>query len=219
MPPLCSLHAPRVFAIAQGLTFMAMDETTERLFKALPPPSLQHEFKDHIRRTSRPEDFPGLSWTEPPFKLAGSHIVCRFQIDGSKRASEHYIPCANCGNQPKFLDGALIWSPDHRIRLIGHCCAAATSGDTYQKMLNEHEEKEQTERNVEFLLSHLSLIPSMILEIARMEQICSNIRTYRNQFKVHLGPLYSAIRKAGKDGSKLSVSIPVARGDIQRGGL
>jgi hypothetical protein len=189
------------------------DDSGEKIFETLPPPTLRQEFKTHIEETNRPETFPGLSRTKPD--LEGSQIIHRFKVDGKRRPND-FIPCSACNNQPKFFDGAFIWSPDGRIRLIGHCCASASGGEAYQLMQKDYEDKEQAERNIQFLEENLKRAPHVLSELKKLEDVCRVLREHRNAFKAHLKPLQACINKAFKHGGKLTVAIAHEASEVRR---
>lgn len=93
---------------------------------AEPPFHLRELFLDHVRRTGRPEDFPGLATDRP--ELEQEHaIVTTFDVDPRIRSqgaagTHDYAACCLCGPFPKYLSGCLIWSADGHLRLIGHIC-------------------------------------------------------------------------------------------------
>lgn len=89
------------------------------------PPSSEDRLIMTAITEGQPEKIIGLNWDKPDFSAKGHKIVRGFAIDRKKRPSRDHIRCAICsGNHPKFLDGAVVWSPDRWLRLIGHVCAA-----------------------------------------------------------------------------------------------
>lgn len=110
------------------------------------PPSSENPQIMEAVRSGRPEEIQGLSWTPPDFSAPGHRIIRTFSIESKQRAGREYIPCAICsGDHPKFLDGAVIWSPDGYLRLIGHKCAARPEhfGEAGYRSLRKRREQEE----------------------------------------------------------------------------
>jgi hypothetical protein len=110
-----------------------------------PPPPDDEGILNPIRE-GRPENINGLSWSKPDFAAAGHKIIRTFAIDRKKRPGLECIPCAICsGNRPKFLDGAVLWSPDGWLRVIGHVCAARPEhfGEARYRSLKKQREQEE----------------------------------------------------------------------------
>lgn len=180
---------------------------SELLFESLPPPSFRDKFLKHIEDTNRPETFCGLSWSMPPDKLEGSEIITRFKVSSNKRPKGDLVPCTLCDNRPKFLAGGLIWSPDHRVRLIGHCCAKNYGDETFREMLSEYRDKEQADQHVDFLLENLRYAQMYANEATKLESVCYNLMHYRNVFKSQLREAWGLIKKAHKGGGALKVAV------------
>lgn len=93
-----------------------------------------------------------MVWTKPDFAAPGHKIVRTFSIESKKRPGSIFIRCAICsGDHPKFLDGAVIWSPDGYLRLIGHDCAAKSEhfGAAGYRSLRKQRDQEELD-NVAF---------------------------------------------------------------------
>lgn len=110
------------------------------------PPSHDDEGVLRPIREGRPENINGLSWSRPDFAAQGHKIIRSFSIDRKKRPGLTCIPCAICsGSHPKFLDGAVLWSPDGWLRVIGHVCAARPEhfGQARYSTLKRQREQEE----------------------------------------------------------------------------
>jgi hypothetical protein len=89
------------------------------------PPAADDERVLGAIQRHRPEEIAGLAWTKPDFSAQGHKIVRTFAVERKKRPGLECVPCAICcSRHPKFLDGAVLWSPDGWLRIIGHVCAA-----------------------------------------------------------------------------------------------
>src|SRR4051794_24115968 len=97
------------------------------------------EFKEFVRTTGRPEDFPGLDRSKPD--ISGNHeLIWRFDLSRKQRPSDEFIPCALCGPFPKFLHGWVVWSADGHIRVIGHNCADTHFGSPrFRSMVDSYD--------------------------------------------------------------------------------
>lgn len=98
-------------------------------------------------KIGQPETIPGLSWDSPNFSESGHKIVRTFRIDRRQRPKRDNIPCAICCSHPKFLDGAVIWSPDKWLRVVGHVCAAKPEHFGVSTYRNLQRERNQEERD------------------------------------------------------------------------
>jgi len=110
------------------------------------PPSADDERVAAAIRSSRPEEIPGLAWSKPDFVATGHKIVRSFALDRKKRPGLECVPCAMCsGGHPKFLDGAVLWSPDGWLRVIGHVCAAKPEhfGEAQYRTLRRQQQQEE----------------------------------------------------------------------------
>lgn len=110
------------------------------------PPSPDDERVTVAIRNNRPEDIPGLSWGKPDFAAPGHKIIRSFTLDRKKRAGLECVPCAMCsGGHPKFLDGAVLWSSDGWLRVIGHVCAAKPEhfGEAQYRNLRRQRQQEE----------------------------------------------------------------------------
>lgn len=97
--------------------------TAERPYPVPPSPDDERILGPIQHNT--PETIPGLIWSKPDFADPDHKIILTFAIDRKKRAGMEMIPCAICSNNhPKFLEGAVLWSFDGWLRVIGHRCAA-----------------------------------------------------------------------------------------------
>jgi len=121
---------------------------------------------------SRPEEIPGLVWTQPDFAVTDHRIVRKFDIDGKKRPDRAFIPCAMCsGGHPKFLAGSILWSPDGHLRLIGHVCAAKDEnfGEArYRQLVKQREQEELDNATLAWMetnIASIGLVASSVAEL------------------------------------------------------
>lgn len=110
------------------------------------PPSPDDERVAEPIRRGVPEEVPGLAWNRPDFSATGHKLVRTFAIGRKQRPGGSFIPCAICSNEhPKFLDGAVLWSPDGWLRVIGHICAARPEHFGEAKYRNLRKQRQQEE--------------------------------------------------------------------------
>jgi hypothetical protein len=172
-----------------------------------PPYSISKNFLQHIEKTHHPILFTGLSFRELEGGLKGSVIIKCFDIDRNKVQKENWIPCLFCGRKRQFLQGALIWSPDHRIRLIGNCCAKKHFGNDYSILQKNYEQKRENDLNVDFLISNLEKIPFLLLEVEKLGFLSETMMGNRNKFKAGFRELYKFLQKVSKAGGNLTIEI------------
>lgn len=129
-----------------------------------PPSAESKEIKLAIEH-GRPEDIPGLSWNKPNFVATGHKIVCTFSIDRKKRGHQGFVPCAICSEEhPKFLEGAVLWSPDKCLRVIGHICAANREhfGESgYRDLQVRRKQEQRDDAALEWLEANIGAIPAI----------------------------------------------------------
>lgn len=133
------------------------------------PPAADDERITLAIQRDRPEEIFGLSWNKPDFAASGHKIVRTFSVERKKRPGGEFIPCAICsGKHPKFLDGAVLWSPDRWLRVIGHVCAAKPEhfGERIYGQLRKQRKQEQLD-NAAFDWLHANISP--------LQAVCSDL--------------------------------------------
>lgn len=145
------------------------------------PPSADDERVVAVIRNSRPEEIPGLSWSKPDFAAAGHKIVRSFTLDRKKRPSLECVPRAICsGGQPKFLDGAMLWSTDGWLRVIGHVCAAKPEhfGEAqYRNLRRQHQQEELDAVAFDWLNTNIGVFRRLIPTIGSLRSVALFLET------------------------------------------
>ena len=175
------------------------------------PPSPDAEFILAPIRRCQPEDIPGLAWTKPDFLAVEHKIVRTFAVEGKRRPSGQYIPCAICsGESPKFLDGAVLWSLDGYLRLIGHVCAAKPEhfGEArYRNLQRQRKQEELDDAALSWLSVHASTMKSLVTVIAALKSCALYIEAQQKVFFRDVDPLAAVLANRAKQyGGSLSVA-------------
>ncbi len=174
------------------------------------PPSPDSELILAPIRGCQPEDIPGLAWTKPDFSAVEHKIVRTFAVEGKRRPNGQYIPCAICsGEHPKFLDGAVLWSPDGYLRLIGHVCAAKPEhfGEArYRNLQRQRKQEELDDTALSWLSVHASTVKSLTAVIERLRSCALYIEAQQKVFFRDVDPLaILLVNRARQHGGSLSV--------------
>jgi hypothetical protein len=115
-----------------------------------------------------PEYIHGLSWSKPDFSRLEHKIIRTFAIDRKKRPDRTCIPCAICsGQKPKYLDGAVLWSSDGTLRIIGHRCAKRSEhfgAAEYNSMLRKARQTQLDGIAWDWLYANISALQSASLQ-------------------------------------------------------
>jgi hypothetical protein len=174
------------------------------------PPSSDDERILAAIRASRPEEIPGLSWTAPDFLATDHKIIRKFAIGAKKRPDGEYIPCAICsGGHPKFLEGAVLWSPDGWLRLIGHVCAAKDEhfGEArYREFIKQREQEDLDNITLAWMEVNVAALKPVA---ASVREFLKNVLFWEEQQKIFfrgVGELAEALEDiARRHGGVLSV--------------
>lgn len=147
-----------------------------------------------------PEEIPGLAWGKPDFKGLEHKIVRTFGVDRKKRPELDCVPCAICsGSHPKFLEGAVLWSSDGSLRIIGHKCAANPEhfGVVQYRALQEQREQEQLD-SVAFnwLHANLAFFELLRAELMRLKQFALFFEAQQKVFFHNLPDLAAILENA-----------------------
>jgi hypothetical protein len=138
------------------------------------PPSSDDEAIVSAIRDGRPENITGLAWSKPDFSATDHKIIRTFAIDRKKRPGLECIPCAICsGDHPKFLDGAVLWSPDGWLRVIGHVCAARPEhfGEARYRSLKKQRDQEELDNvALNWLQANIARFHPLVADMNRLRE-------------------------------------------------
>ncbi|MDN3566012.1 hypothetical protein QWZ14_16710 [Paeniroseomonas aquatica] len=150
------------------------------------PPSPEDERILEPLRRQKPEEIPGLLWAAPDFYSPDHKIVRTFSIDRKKRPGLDFVPCAICSNNhPKFLEGAVLWSPDGWLRVIGHICAARPEhfGELRYRRLRRLQEQETLDSIAfNWLHANASAVRPLIVALEELRQAALFIERQQKAF-------------------------------------
>ncbi len=166
-------------------------------------------------RNNRPEDIDGLLWTKPDFSAEGHKIVRTFAVEGKKRGDLGYIRCAICSSDhPKFLEGAVLWSPDCWLRLIGHVCAAKPEhfGEVrYRDLRKQRQQEELDSLTFDWMAANGSAINPLIANIQGLKAFAEFFEAQQKVFFRDVAPLAMQLENAARHyGGVLSVTQELA---------
>jgi hypothetical protein len=138
------------------------------------PPSSDDEAIGRAIQDGQPEKIAGLSWSKPDFSGPDHKIIRVFDIDRKKRPGLECIPCAICsGSHPKFLDGAVLWSPDGWLRVIGHVCAAKPEhfGEARYRGLKKQRDQEELDNvALNWLHANIARFRPLVTDVNKLRE-------------------------------------------------
>lgn len=176
-----------------------------------PDERLRAHFREIIAATHQPEKIPGLIFSRPDVDGQQHALVLRFHVPRVKRPGGLFVPCAICASvHPKFLEGAVLWSSDGYLRLIGHVCAArddAFGVARYRALEGDFRRKQQEQDDLEWLEEFLQRLPAIKAEAATLRAAATFLQNESAAFN-HSDPRLAArLRAAWKtSGGRLEVS-------------
>jgi hypothetical protein len=177
---------------------------------AVPPPSDDERIRAPIDK-GLPEKIPGLSWNKPDFLGLEHKIVCSFAISRKKRPELDCVPCAICsGNHPKFLEGAVLWSSDGWLRVIGHVCAAKPEHfgvARYRKLQKAREQEQLDSVALNWLQANIAHFAPFRSDFEKLKQRAIFIESQQKIFFQNLPELAGILENiARRNGGMLTVA-------------
>jgi hypothetical protein len=175
------------------------------------PPSPDNERIVAAIRASRPEDIPGLVWTPPDFAARGHKIIRKFDIDRKKRPDGALIPCCMCSrDHPKYLAGAVLWSPDGYLRLIGHVCAAKEEhfGEArYRQLVRQREQEELDNATLAWMETNVAALKPVAASLAELRAPIDFWEEQQRRFFREVAPLAERLERiARREGGMLTIA-------------
>jgi hypothetical protein len=142
-----------------------------------PPWHIVSGFKTFIRKTGKPEDFPGLHQGPLP-KDAPFRILTSFDVDRKKRSDGQMAFCPMCMSTDKFLHGGcLVWFVDGGyVAAIGPECA---DKENMRLAKAAYGRKVQAEREENYLIERLPLVQK------RLQVLESILPAFEEADRVH----------------------------------
>lgn len=156
------------------------------------PPSSQDAAILAAIEAGRPEEIRGLAWTHPDLLSTNHKVVRRFSVDPKKRRDGSYIRCSICSTgHPKFLDGAVLWSGDGWLRLIGHVCADrhAQFGARYRSLLSRRRQEERDDAAFSWLGANICYVPVLEKVVRDVIPLAKAIEEQQAKFFREVEPL------------------------------
>ena len=179
------------------------------------PPSAEDPRIRNALDKGLPEEIVGLTWQPPDFSADGHKIIHAFAIDRKKRPGRDLIPCAICsGERPKFLDGAILWSPDRYLRVIGHVCAARPEhfGEARYRVLREKSKQEQLDRAaLDWLQAQICGLQKLRSDVETLRRVALFIEKESRSFFNGVRPLAEFLANVVKrEGGRLTFSQEIS---------
>lgn len=137
-------------------------------FPDRPKPEVVREIKDFIKATGTPYLWHGHTHTKPP---KGASIIYLGEFDlpeSHRKVRERWSPCPCCvPRNPKFCrEGKIGYFPDERvIRILGPDCFRTLNPEGHDRAYDDMRAEEKREADINFLLSKMDGIPSLISAI------------------------------------------------------
>jgi hypothetical protein len=135
--------------------------------------------KQHLRKTSHPESFPGLVCTRP-LKNVGFDKIFEFDLKPELRPDREGAHCPICSpDHPKFLRGALAWFPSEQCyRFIGRDCAAHFIGVAQAAQADrDYRARVKHNANYDFAFDNLGVVPEMVSYLWALVPVASHIES------------------------------------------
>jgi hypothetical protein len=174
------------------------------------PPSSDDESIRTAIRDGKPEEIPGLIWGKPDFSTEGHKLVLTFAIDRKKRPGHECIPCAMCSvDHPKYLGGAVLWSPDGWLRVIGHVCAAKPEhfGEAGYRGLRKQRQQEVIDSVAfDWLHANIEVFRPLVHGVNALKALAMVLENQQQVFFRGVPALAAALAQAaGRHGGELTV--------------
>ncbi|TCL70557.1 hypothetical protein [Rhizobium sp. BK251] len=152
------------------------------VFDERPSDEVIEAFKEHLKATSRPEDFEFISTAQPTTIEGLTFLTGEMDVDLTKRDDRELVPCAICRpNRPKFATGRLVWIPEMRASyFVGHGCCKRHMGAEYTVAVKRYSQEVEA-RGI----------------IAKWPGMVANVPAWR-QFVTDLMPTARAVESAKK---------------------
>jgi hypothetical protein len=185
-------------------------EISVTIHQQQPTPAFEDEFREWVRRTGCPEDFPGLHpgpilKTEPFIKLVP------IEVEKAKRVGRGKIPCAMC--QPdKFYSGSLVYLPHLRATaIIGHCCADKENAAEANR---EYKVRKTKEREENYLLEKIPFVPQALAAIRQARPAAQEASHVYRHFRKNGAEFFNPLKLINKAGGNLTVEEVVRTNQV-----
>lgn len=167
-----------------------------------PAPMTVQSFLKLIEETGEPERIPGLSRTKPDLLVQDHEIVCIIYVKSERRGERNLICCTICNDKPKFLNGALLWSSDGFLRLVGNCCAGRYfHGGRFAQMRASKRAKDIRTSQENWLLERLPTIPELIRAAEELKAPADFIDRQKGRLRREATVLLSLLQRTFKVGA------------------
>ena len=162
-----------------------------------------------------PEEIPYLVWTRPDFLGLEHRIIRTFAIDRKKRPNRECIPCAICsGQNPKYLDGAVLWSSDGTLRIIGHQCARQSEhfgSSTYEGMLRKASQKHLDSVAWDWFYPNISNVKQLMVDLLEVSRVATFIDAQSKEFCHNLPNIWKALKNfADRNNGTITVEVELS---------
>lgn len=165
----------------------------------------------------QPENIEGVVLSKPDFVHGEHKIILEFAIARTKRPGGQRIPCSMCSREhPKYYTGALLWSSDGWLRVIGHQCAEKKEhfgAVRYKKMQQERSQRELDDAAFGHLESNIELIKTLRPHVVALKTAMEFMEGQQKRFAREVPALAAELLSAAKRNGRLMVvrEIPANR--------
>ena len=186
-------------------------------YPTAPSQAVIDAFLDHVRQTGQPETFPTIE-RQPPPPYSTPVILCKFDVDRSKRPQKDMAPCAICSPfKEKCLHHMLlVYYPDEGvIRAIGsECGERIENGEEYRQAKKNYDLERQRKQAEAYIETNLPRVPRTSYDLKRLERAAREAGRLHARFRSEAGTIIKVLRRVGDDnGGLLAVDAVLLNAD------
>lgn len=167
-------------------------------------------FKDWLKETGRPEDFPQISTSRPPKDTDLSLLHGPFRVNRSLRPDGALVPCPICQpTSPKFLEGYLVWCQASKaIYAIGIECGQGYFGKGAFSQAEADLLRKNHDRKIEDeLIERLPFVPALLAWATAWTAAASESDQLARDFKRRCPTLFTHLKTALRGGGDLTIQV------------
>jgi hypothetical protein len=200
-------------SVAAGLHDLRAGLVYRPDFPSAPTGLIISAFKEWIKETGRPEDFPQISTSRPPKDTELSLIYGPFRINRSLRIDGTLVPCPICRPfSPKYLEGYLVWCRASKaIYAIGIECGQDHFGKGAFAQAEADLLRKNRERQIEDeLIERLPFVPVLGEWASAWAAAASESDQLARDFRRRCPTLFTHLKNALRGTDDLVVQIETA---------
>lgn len=189
-------------------------------FASAPTGLVISAFRDWLKETGRPEDFPQISTSRPPKDTDLSLLHGPFRVNRSLRPAGSLVPCPICQpTSPKYLEGYLVWCQASKaIYAIGIECGQGHFGKGAFARAEADLVRKNRDRKIEDeLIERLPFVPTLLSWATGWSAGASESDRLARDFKRFCPTLFTHLKTALRGGDDLTVQLEAAGRFASRG--